>query len=228
MKILSLEKLRDMKLSDIITSKIVRFIWVAKDDPVTCELCRSLSGQIIDANDNMYGIYQPPVHIHCRCIWKPLLSDAKSIPEPNFVQPSNDLITKFGFLWFLIPFKGKKKGPLEISPFNPESLNPKFEPSEVWNIQKNIEEQMQNNIDITKEKVKDNLVNNIISVIFIGKKGQTVLDKEFEIDSSFDLTIREDKLVKEKAVAYIMNPDFESSNVWELEIKKKYKLKNKF
>jgi len=219
-KMLSLDRLKNMKLVDIISPRIVRFKWVAKDDPKTCVYCASRSGMVVEATDPEYTIYMPPAHPHCRCLWQSLTSDEEFIPERSWIKPTESMITRYAPFLLLVPFlKGKKEEIIDIIPFLPEVPEPKFNPEEILVI---------NNIENTKEKVKDSLVNNIIEVVFIGKKGETVLDKEFEIDSSFDLTIREEKLVKEKAVAYIMDTNFEAFSIWEDEIKKKYYLKNKF
>lgn len=224
----SLERLRTLKLVDLIQSKIVKFIWSAVLDDRVCDLCRSLDGKVMDANSKEYTIYKSPLHPRCRCTLIPITSDAEVIPESNFEKPKDSWILRYAPFWFLIPFKGKKKEPIDIFPFAPESPNPKFNPEDILDIQKQVEVSTQNNIGITKEKVKDSLINNIIEIIFIGKKGETVLDKEFAIDDSFDLTMREEKLIKEKVAAYIMDTNFEASSLWEEEIKKKYQLKNKF
>ena len=218
-KMLSLERLKNIKLTDLIKPRIVRFVWSAILDDKVCDLCRSLDGKVMDANSQEYTIYKSPIHPRCRCTQIPITSDAENIPAPNFKKPKEDWIIRYAPFWFLIPFKGKKEEIIDVLPYIPEVPEPKFNSEEILVI---------NNIENTKEKVKDSLVNNIIEIIFIGKKGETVFSKEFEIDNSFYLTIREEKLVKEKAIAYIMSTNFESADEWEYEIKNKYNLKNKF
>lgn len=217
--LLSLERLKSIKLIDLISPKIVRFVWLSKDDPKTCGYCASRNGMVIEATDPEYEIYKPPAHPHCRCLWKSLTSDEEVIPNRSWVKPSDNLITRFAPFLFIIPFKGKKKGPLEVFPEEIEIPEPKVNTEQILVI---------NNIENTKEKVKDYLVNNIILIIFIGARGETVLEKEFAIDDSLDFTIREEKLIKEKAKNYIMDNSFKVSDEWEYEIKKKYNLKNKF
>lgn len=215
----SLERLKNIKLIDFIQPKIVRFIWSSVLDDKVCDLCRSLDGKIMDANSTEYSIYKSPIHPRCRCTQIPITSDAEVIPDPNFKKPKEDWIIRYAPFWFLIPRKEKEEEITEIIPFFPEVPEVKFNPEEILVI---------NNIENTKEKVKDSLVNNIIEIVFIGKKGETVLSKEFEIDDSFYLTIRERKLVEEKASAYIMDNSFEAADEWELEIKRKFGLRNKF
>ena len=215
----SLKKLKTLKLADILQPKIVRFVWSAILDEKVCALCRSLDGKIMDSESSEYSIYKSPVHPNCRCTQIPITSDAENIPEPNFEKPKDSWIIRYAPFWFLIPFKGKKKEPIDILPFAPESPDIKFNPEEILVI---------NNIENTKELVKDALVDNIIEIVFIGKKGETVLDKEFNIDDSMNFTSREIKLIKNRAVAYIMDNSFATADEWESEIKKKYKLKNKF
>lgn len=220
MKFLSLEKLKNLKLSDMITPRIVRFRWISRDDPKTCDYCRSRNNMIIESTDPEYELYMPPVHPFCRCVWQSLTSDAEIIPERSWVNPSESMITKFAPFLFLIPFIGRREEPIEIIPEEIEIPEPKINPEEILSIQ--------NNIEITKEKVKDYLVNNIILLVFVGKRGETILEVEFEVDDSMDFTIREEKLIREKAVSYIMDNSFEAADDWEYDLKRKYKLKNRF
>ncbi len=219
MKILSLERLKNIKLADLIFPKIVRFKYSAILDDKVCDYCRNRDGLIINSTDPEYNLYMPPAHPRCRCHWVNIPSDAPFIPERNWIKPSDSLITRFAPFLFLVPFKGKKEEPIDMIPEEVEIPEPKIRIEQISVI---------NNIENTKEKVKDYLVNNIILIIFIGARGETVLEKEFEIDDSLDFTIREEKLIKEKAKNYIMDNTFETAYVWEYDIKKKFKLKNKF
>ncbi len=226
----SLERLKNLKLIDLIQPKIVRFVWSAILDEKVCDLCRSLDGKVMDANSPEYTIYKSPIHPRCRCTQIPITSDAEIIPEPNFEKPKDSWIIRYAPFWFIIPFKGKKKGPLEVFPFAPESPNPEFNPEEILDIQREIvTEQIQNNIDITKEKVKDYLAeNNIILIVFTGVGGATILEKELNIEEGLTFTLREKKLIKEKAKSYIMPNSFLNSDEYEYELKKKFGLRNKF
>ncbi len=219
MKLLSLEKLKNMKLSDMITTHIVRFRWIAKDDPKTCDYCRSRHGMIIESTDPEYEIYMPPAHPHCRCVWKNITSDEEVIPERSWSKPSESMITRFAPFLFLIPFLGKKEEPIEVIPEEIEIPEPKVNPEQILVI---------NNIENTKEKVKDYLGNNIILLVFIGKRGETILEKEFSIDDSVDFTKREISLVKDKAKSYIMDNTFPNSDEYEYDLKRMFNLKNKF
>ena len=128
MEILNLE---DYKLQQDI--KIERFVWNAVLDERVCELCSSLDGKIIDANDPEYQIYQPALHPRCRCVWQPLTS-SDNIPDANWVEPDISLITKFAPFLFAIPDKSSKTGILEISPFAPEAPETIFDPNEIVDI----------------------------------------------------------------------------------------------
>lgn len=227
--LLPLKRLKNIKLVDLLQPKIVRFVWSAILDDRVCDLCRSLDGKVMDANSPEYSIYKSPIHPRCRCTQIPITSNAEVIPESDFEKPKDSWIIRYAPFWFILPFKGKRKEPIEIFPFAPESPNPEFKPEEMLDIQREIDkEQTLLNIGITKEKVKDYLVNNVILLVFIGKKGETVLELEFAIDDSMDFTNREEKLIKEKAKSYIMNTKFEASDEWEYDLKKKFKLNNKF
>ncbi len=52
----------DIKLQDVV---IERFQWVATLDERVCELCSSLDGKVVDANDPEYLSYQAPLHPKC-------------------------------------------------------------------------------------------------------------------------------------------------------------------
>ena len=136
MEILNLE---DYKLQQY--TKIERFTWNAVLDERVCELCSSLDGKIIDANDPEYQIYQPALHPRCRCVWQPITS-SDNIPDANWVEPDISLITKFAPFLFAIPDKTAKKGILEISPYAPESPEMLFNPADVLYIEEYIQEQL--------------------------------------------------------------------------------------
>lgn len=52
--------------------KVVAAQWCAIIDKVTCELCASLDGKIIDINSSDYAIYHPGgIHTGCRCFINP-------------------------------------------------------------------------------------------------------------------------------------------------------------
>ena len=87
MKILSLGRLKNIKLIDLIQPKIVRFKWIAKDDPKTCGYCASRDGMIINSTDPEYDIYMPPAHPHCRCLWMSVTTDDKIIPNRSWIEP---------------------------------------------------------------------------------------------------------------------------------------------
>ncbi len=220
MQILSLEKLKNITMSDLFSPKIVRFVWSAILDDHVCELCRSLDGKVMDANSPEYSIYKSPIHPRCRCTQIPITSDAEIIPYPNFEKPKDSWIVRYAPFWFLIPFKGKKEQPMEITPFEPKIPEPIFDENAILVIQ--------NNMEITKQKTIDSLIDNIILIIFIGKRGETVTEIEFNEGSFLVFTHREEKLIKEKAVSYIMDNSFDTADEIESEIKKKFGLMNKF
>ncbi len=215
----SLERLKNLKLVDFIQPKIVRFVWSAILDEKVCDLCRSLDGKIMDANSPEYSIYKSPIHPRCRCTQIPVTSDAEIIPEPNFEKPKNSWIIRYAPFWFLIPFKGKKEEPIEVFPEEIEIPEPKVNPKQILII---------NNIENTKEKVKDYIVNNIILIIFTGVGGATILEKELNIEEGLTFTLREKKLIKEKAKSYIMDNTFPNSDEYEYDLKRMFNLKNKF
>lgn len=117
MKLLSLERLKSIKLKDLFSPSIVRFIWSAILDNHTCPLCLELDGQILDPNSPEYTIYQPPLHPDCRCTIIPIKSDASVIPDINFEKPDSSWIIKYAPFWFLIPDKEKSKN--KIIPIDP-------------------------------------------------------------------------------------------------------------
>lgn len=220
MQILSLERLKSINLADLMSPKIVRYVWSAILDEKVCELCRSLDGKVMDVNSPDYLIYKSPIHPKCRCTQIPITSDAEIIPAVDWEKPKENWLVRYAPFWFLIPFKGKQKQPIDIVPFEPEIPEPSFNENDILVIQ--------NNVEITKQKAVDYLVDGTVLVSFIGKKGETIVEKEFTVGDSLDFTNREEKLIREKAVYYIMDNSFDTSDEYESDLKKKFKLMNKF
>ena len=108
MKLLSLERLKSIKLKDLFSPSIVRLIWSAILDEKVCDYCRSRDGMIIESTDPEYTIYMPPAHPNCRCHWVNVTSDADVIPERSWVDPQPSFYKYIPFL-FLIPDKEKNK-----------------------------------------------------------------------------------------------------------------------
>ena len=108
-----------------------------------CELCSSLDGKVIDANDPEYLLYQPSLHPHCRCYWQSITSDSPNIPDVNWVEPDRGLISRFAPFLLLLPDKSKKKvdSILEIAPFAPEAPELFFDVNDVLDIEKYLKEQ---------------------------------------------------------------------------------------
>ena len=77
--------------------KVVAAQWCAIIDKVTCELCASLDGKIIDINSSDYAIYHPgAIHLGCRCIWIYIKSTER--PENraiDWVKPKSNLIKEY-------------------------------------------------------------------------------------------------------------------------------------
>lgn len=220
MQILSLEKLKNTKLADLITPIIKRMVWSAILDEKVCELCKSLDGKVMDVNSPDYLIYKSPIHPKCRCTQIPITSDAEVIPNTNWEKPKESWIIRYAPFWFLIPFKGKQKQTIDITPFESEIPEPSFNENDILVIQ--------NNVEITKQKAIDYLVDDIILISFIGKKGETVVETEFNVGDPLFFSHREEKLIKEKAIYYIMDNGFDNSDEYESDLKKKFKLINKF
>ena len=143
MKIFSLERLKNIKLIDLLSPKIVRYIWNAELDARVCPLCESLHGKIMDVNDSDFMTYQPPLHTKCRCHFLPLTSDVDKIPEVTWTTPIKDWVTKYAPFIFLIPDKEKKKKdeiiPIEL-PYIPEAPELVFNPNDVLSIEEFIRE----------------------------------------------------------------------------------------
>lgn len=205
---LSLEKLKTIKLIELITPKIVRFVWSAILDDRVCELCRSLDGKVMDATSPDYTIYKSPLHPRCRCTQIPITSDADIIPKSDFEKPPMDLIKKYAPFLLLIPFKGKKEEPVEILPYVPEAPELIFNPNDVLSIEEYIRKSEIMNIENTRQRMKDmeqEIGRIIYVVVFLGSKGQTILEKEVEQDQLIDFTTQEENLIKEHATQYLIS-----------------------
>lgn len=143
MKLLSLNRLKNIKLVDLLSPKIVRFVWSAILDEKICPLCRDLDGQIFDANDPEYTIYQPPLHPNCRCHILSVTSDAEFIPEPNFNKPEDSSIIKYAPFLFLLPEKGKDKDkivPIDTNFYSSEAPELFFNTQDILSIEEYIRE----------------------------------------------------------------------------------------
>src|SRR3989304_5949672 len=92
--ILSLERLKNINLADIISPKITRFLWKTHE-PNICPLCASLDGKVMDATDPDYSIYQQPLHPRCKCTWGFITSDAEVIPKVDWEKPKEEWIKKY-------------------------------------------------------------------------------------------------------------------------------------
>lgn len=209
MKILSLERLKNISFDDITSNKIVRFRWVAKDDPKTCDYCRSRDGMIINSTDSEYNLYMPPAHPHCRCHWANITSDNETIPERNWSDPPSSFLKYAPFL-LLLPFIGKKEEPVEII----------FNRDDILDIE-------WLNIENTRQQMKDmetEMGREIYVVFFLGSKGQTILTKDAEQDVELEFTNREETLIKEHATQYIIS---EGNNLVEEQIEKMFDIKKR-
>lgn len=217
MNILSLEKLKNLKLVDIINPKIVRFIWKTRE-PNICPLCESLDGKVMNSNDADFMTYQPPLHPRCKCRWSNITSDSEKIPNVNWLKPTSDLIKRYAPFWFLLP--SKKKEEVELYPFAPESPNPLFNKDSILDIEwLNIENARQQMKDMETE------MGRIIYVIFfLGSKGQTVLTKDAEQDVELEFTNREESLIREYATQYIIS---DGNDVVEEQIEKMFGIKKR-
>src|SRR3989337_1250470 len=104
--ILSLERLQNIKLADILSPKITRFVWKTHE-PNICLLCASLDGKVMDATDPDYSIYQQPLHPRCKCTWGFITSDAEIIPKVDWKRPKEEWIKKYEPFLLLLPFNPK-------------------------------------------------------------------------------------------------------------------------
>ena len=190
MKILSLDRLKNLSFDAIINPKIVRFIWRTKE-PNICPLCESLDGKIMDANDPNFMLYQPPLHPRCKCHWRNITSDAEVIPNTNWEKPKDDWIKKYAPFLFILPFLKKKEEPVEII----------FNRDDILDIE-------WLNIENTRQQIKDmeqEMGREIYIVFFLGNTGEQILMKEAEQDVKLDFTDREEKLIKDRATQYLIS-----------------------
>ena len=190
MNILSLKKLKNINLADLIQPKIVRFIWKTKE-PNICPLCESLDGKVMNSTDPDFMNYQPPLHPRCKCHWKNITSDADTIPNADWKTPKQDWLKRYAPFLLLIPFIGKKEEPIEIT----------FDRDSVVNIE-------WLNIEITRQQIKDmeqEMGREIYIVFFLDNKGAQVLMKEAEQDVEIEFTNREIELIKEHATQYLIS-----------------------
>lgn len=209
MKVLSLDRLKNISFDDITSNKIVRFIWRTKE-PNICPLCESLDGQIMDAKDPNFMAYQPPLHPRCKCHWSTLTSDTETIPDANWETPRQDWVKKYAPFLLLLPFIGKKEEPVEIM-FN----------------RNNILDIEWLNVENARQQIKDREteMGRILYVIFfLGNKGQTVLMKETEQDVELEFTNREESLIREHATQYLIS---DGNTLVEDQIEQKFNLKKR-
>ncbi len=203
MEILSLEELKNKTLADLLNPKIVRFRYVATLDTHVCDYCKSRHGMIIDANSPEYDSYMPPNHPNCRCFWQFITSVEANIPDVDWVDPSESLISDFAPFLFIIPFKGKKKD---------QVLDIISEESEM------------SQIDFKKEDVIE--IPKYILISFYDSAGRFLFDTKVEIGYSLDLSPGENETIK-KASYYEVDNDVEIPDDLESEIKYKYGIENR-
>jgi len=228
MKILSLEKLKNTKLADLIKPSIIRFVWSAILDHKVCDLCRSLDGKVMDATNPDYSIYKSPLHPRCRCTQIPITSDAEVIPKVDWEKPKDDWIKKYAPFWFLIPRK-KKEEPIEISPYAPEAPELIFNPNDILSIEEYIRETELRNIEEEKQKMEVmeqemDKARVIYIIFFLNKLGQTILMKETEEGQIIDFTAREEAHIKKDGVSYLIN---DGNDIVESQIENMFNIKKK-
>lgn len=77
--------------------RVVAAQWSAILDTVTCELCASLDGKIIDIDSPDYAFYVPgEIHLRCRCLWVYIRSSER--PENRVIDwiiPKASLLKKY-------------------------------------------------------------------------------------------------------------------------------------
>lgn len=61
---------------------ISKYQYSAIIDEVTCLVCLSLDGSVVDYAEYLTTSWQPPIHINCRCIWVQIMPD--QIDQPDF------------------------------------------------------------------------------------------------------------------------------------------------
>ena len=227
MKLLSLEKLKNTKLADILSPKIVRFVWKTHE-PNICPLCASLDGKVMDVGSPEYAIYQQPLHPHCKCSWGFVTSDAEKIPKVNWEKPKDSWIRRYAPFLLIIPFKGKKEEVEEKLPYAPEAPELIFNPKDVLSIEEYIRETELRNIEEEKQKMEvmeQSLDKKIIYIIFfVNKLGQTILMKETEKDMEIDFSEREEAQIKKYASSYLIN---DGNDIVESQIENMFNIKKR-
>ena len=210
MKILSLNRLKNLSFDDIANTKIVRFIWRTRE-PNICPLCESLDGKIMDSNDQNFMLYQPPLHPRCKCSWGSITSDAGIIPNADWKTPKQDWLKRYAPFLLLIPFIGKKEEPVEII----------FNRDDILDIE-------WLNIENTRQQIKDmekDMEQRVFwIIIFLGSRGETVIEKEVEDAVEVNFTNSEEKLIKDRATQYLIS---DGNDLVEGQIKKMFGIKKR-
>ena len=215
--ILSLERLQNIKLADILSPKITRFVWKTHE-PNICLLCASLDGKVMDATDPDYSIYQQPLHPRCKCTWGFITSDAEIIPKVDWKRPKEEWIKKYAPFLLLLPFIGKKEEKVDFT----------FNPKDVLSIEEYIRETELRNIE--KEKQKMEVVEQasdkkiIYIIFFLNKAGNTILMKETEKDTEIDFLEREKAQIKKEASSYLIN---DGNDIVESQIERLFSIKKR-
>src|SRR3990167_5896264 len=216
MKLLSLERLKNINLSDILSPKITRFVWKTHE-PNICPLCASLDGKVMDATDPDYSIYQQPLHPRCKCTWGFITSDAEIIPKVDWKRPKEEWIKKYAPFFLLLPFIGKKEEKVDFT----------FNPKDVLSIEEYIRETELRNIENAKQRMsimeKEDMRIFYI-VFFLNKLGQIILEKESEQDIEIDFTNREEAQIKKEASSYLIS---DGNDVVEDQIEKLFNIKKR-
>src|SRR3989304_2873876 len=213
--ILSLERLKNINLADIISPKITRFVWKTHE-PNICPLCASLDGKVMDATDPDYSIYQQPLHPRCKCTWGFITSDAEVIPKVDWEKPKEEWIKKYAPFLLLFPFIGGKKEELV------------FNPDDIFSIEEYIRETELRNIEKEKQKMEvmeqasDKKI--IYIIFFVNKLGQTILMKETEKDMEIDFSEREEAQIKKYASSYLIN---DGNDIVESQIENMFNIKKR-
>src|SRR3989304_8549431 len=195
--ILSLERLKNINLADIISPKITRFVWKTHE-PNICPLCASLDGKVMDATDPDYSISQQPLHPRCKCTWGFITSDAEVIPKVDWEKPKEEWIKKYAPFLLLLPFIGRKKEELVFNPNDILSIEEYIRETEL----RNIEEEKQK-MEVMEQEMDKARV--IYIIFFLNKLGQTILMKETEEGQIIDFTAREEAHIKKDGVSYLIN-----------------------
>ena len=218
MKLLSLERLKNINLSDILSPKITRFVWKTHE-PNICPLCASLDGKVMDATDPDYSIYQQPLHPRCKCSWNFVTSDAEAIPKVDWKRPKEEWIKKYAPFLLLLPFIGKKEEKVDFT-FNPKdvlSIEEYIRETELRNIEKEKQKMEVMEQEMTKTRV-------IYIIFFLNKLGQTILMKETEKDMEIDFSEREEAQIKKYASSYLIN---DGNDIVESQIENMFNIKKR-